>query len=91
MGPKRTTRDGQAMSNDRGRPDVTNRMPNLGFDTRGHRVMREIRALAALLRSGEPLAEGPLQQILTRECLEVLYGAPVQTITDASGTAFIPG
>jgi iron complex transport system ATP-binding protein len=46
---------------------------------------------AYLLRSGERLAEGPVQQILTRERLEALYGAPVQTITDATGTAFVPG
>ena len=46
---------------------------------------------AYLLRGGECLAEGPVQQILTRERLEALYGAPVQTITDATGTAFIPG
>ena len=42
---------------------------------------------AYLLRGGE----GPVQQIQTRERLEALYGAPVQTITDESGTAFIPG
>jgi len=46
---------------------------------------------AYLLRGGERLAEGPVQQILTRERLEALYGAPVQMITDATGTAFIPG
>jgi iron complex transport system ATP-binding protein len=46
---------------------------------------------AYLLRGGERLAEGPVQEILTRERLEALYGAPVQTITDATGTAFIPG
>src|SRR4029079_15875430 len=46
---------------------------------------------AYLLRGGERLAEGQVQEILTRERLEALYGAPVQTITDATGTAFIPG
>ena len=46
---------------------------------------------AYLLRGGERIAEGPVQQILTRERLEALYGAPVHTITDATGTAFIPG
>ena len=46
---------------------------------------------AYLLRSGERLAEVPVQQILTRERLEALYGAPVHMITDATGTAFIPG
>ena len=46
---------------------------------------------AYLLRGGERLAEGPTREILTRERLEALYGAPVQLIADADGTAFIPG
>jgi iron complex transport system ATP-binding protein len=46
---------------------------------------------AYLLRGGERIAEGPVQQILTRERLEALYGAPVHMISDATGTAFIPG
>ncbi|MES2195206.1 MAG: ABC transporter ATP-binding protein [Pseudomonadota bacterium] len=46
---------------------------------------------AYLLRGGERIAEGPVGEILTREKLEALYGAPVQTITDATGTAFVPG
>jgi iron complex transport system ATP-binding protein len=46
---------------------------------------------AYLLRDGQRLAEGPVKQILTRERLEALYGAPVHMITDESGTAFIPG
>jgi iron complex transport system ATP-binding protein len=46
---------------------------------------------AYLLRGGERIAEGPVGEILTRERLEALYGAPVQMITDGSGTAFIPG
>ena len=46
---------------------------------------------AYLLRGGERLAEGPVKEVLTRERLESLYGAPVQMITDATGTAFIPG
>ena len=46
---------------------------------------------AYLLRGGERIAEGEVREILTRERLEALYGAPVQTITDASGTAFVPG
>ena len=46
---------------------------------------------AYLLRGGERLAEGSVQQILTRERLEALYGVPVQTIIDANGTALIPG
>ena len=46
---------------------------------------------AYLLRGGERIAEGPVGEILTRERLEALYGAPVQMITDGSGTAFVPG
>jgi iron complex transport system ATP-binding protein len=46
---------------------------------------------AYLLRDGKRLAEGSVQETLTRERLEALYGAPVQTITDAGGTAFVPG
>jgi iron complex transport system substrate-binding protein len=40
---------------------------------------------------GARIAEGPVQQILTRERLEALYGAQVHMIRDATGTAFIPG
>ena len=46
---------------------------------------------ACLLRDGQLVAEGPVKQILTREQLEVLYGAPVHMIADETGTAFIPG
>jgi iron complex transport system ATP-binding protein len=46
---------------------------------------------ACLLRNGELVAEGPVRKILTREQLEALYGAPVQMISSADGTAFIPG
>ena len=46
---------------------------------------------AYLLRDGQRLAEGPVKQILTRERLEALYGAPVHMITDRPAPAFIPG
>jgi iron complex transport system ATP-binding protein len=48
---------------------------------------------AYLLRNGERIAEGTVREVLTREQLEALYGAPVETLTDpASGhTAFLPG
>jgi len=46
---------------------------------------------AYLLSGGVRLAEGPVKEILTRDRLEVLYAAPVQTITDEAGTAFMPG
>ncbi len=46
---------------------------------------------AFLLRQGERLAEGRVEQVLTQKQLEALYGAPVQRVADASGTAFLPG
>ena len=46
---------------------------------------------ACLLRDGKLVAEGSVQKILTREQLEALYGAPVQMISGADGTAFVPG
>jgi len=47
---------------------------------------------AFLLRAGTGIAEGATGAVLNRAQLEALYGAPVETITDASGaTAFLPG
>ena len=46
---------------------------------------------AYLLRAGERLAEGSVEQVLTQERLEALYGARVQKVADASGIAFLPG
>ena len=48
---------------------------------------------AYLLRAGERIAEGPVGSVLTREQLEELYRAPVETVTDATSgkTAFLPG
>jgi molybdopterin-binding protein len=48
-------------------------------------------AVDDLVKGKPAIAEGPVQQILTRERLEALYGAPVNMIADATGTAFIPG
>ncbi|MEA2946495.1 MAG: iron complex transport system ATP-binding protein, partial [Alphaproteobacteria bacterium] len=39
---------------------------------------------AYLLRAGERIAEGEVGSVLTREQLEELYRAPVETITDAT-------
>jgi iron complex transport system ATP-binding protein len=48
---------------------------------------------AYLLRAGERIAEGAVGAVLTREQLEALYEAPVETLTDtATGkAAFLPG
>ena len=48
---------------------------------------------AYLLRAGERIAEGAVSTVLTRERLEDLYRAPVETLTDAATghTAFLPG
>jgi iron complex transport system ATP-binding protein len=46
---------------------------------------------AYLLRDGQRLAEGPVAQVLTQGRLEMLYGARVQRVADASGVAFLPG
>jgi iron complex transport system ATP-binding protein len=46
---------------------------------------------AFLLRGGERVAEGRVQDVLTRERLKGLYGAPVHEVADPSGHAFLPG
>ncbi len=48
---------------------------------------------AYLLRAGERIAEGSVGAVLTREQLEELYRAPVETLTDAATghAAFLPG
>jgi iron complex transport system ATP-binding protein len=46
---------------------------------------------ASMLRGGQRIAEGPTKEVLTQMRQEALYGAPVRVITDASGTAFVPG
>ena len=48
---------------------------------------------ALLLREGTRIAEGAIGAVLKREQLEALYGAPVETITDAAvgKSAFLPG
>jgi iron complex transport system ATP-binding protein len=48
---------------------------------------------AYLMREGQRLAEGGVRDVLTRAQLENLYGAPVETLTDAAtgASAFLPG
>lgn len=46
----------------------------------------------ALLRDGGVVATGPVGDVLTRERLAALYGAPVEAVTESGGrTAFLPG
>jgi iron complex transport system ATP-binding protein len=48
---------------------------------------------AFLLRDGQRLAEGNVGDVLSREQLEKLYGAPVERLTDSTtgASAFLPG
>jgi iron complex transport system ATP-binding protein len=48
---------------------------------------------AYLLRAGERIAEGATAEVLTRERLEALYGAPVERLVDGGSgrAAFLPG
>jgi iron complex transport system ATP-binding protein len=48
---------------------------------------------AFLLRDGRCVAEGKVGDVLTREQLEALYGAPVERLTDSTtgASAFLPG
>src|SRR5262245_30076259 len=48
---------------------------------------------AYLLRDGERVAEGKVDEVLTQKNLEALYGSPIRTLIDgASGeSAFLPG
>jgi iron complex transport system ATP-binding protein len=44
------------------------------------------------MRQGARIAEGAVADVLNREQMEALYGAPVETITDPGGrSAFLPG
>ncbi len=44
-----------------------------------------------LLRDGKITAEGATAEVLTREQLEALYGAPVERIVEQARTAYLPG
>jgi iron complex transport system ATP-binding protein len=48
---------------------------------------------AYLLRDGQRIADGKVAEVLTREQLEGLYGAPVEKLTDVTSgaSAFLPG
>jgi iron complex transport system ATP-binding protein len=44
------------------------------------------------MRQGARIAEGAVVDVLNREQLEALYGAPVETVTDPAGcSAFLAG
>lgn len=62
------------------------------FTTHDPNHARRAADRAFLLRDGTQLAEGPVGEVLNKAQLERLYGAPVETVTDAAGqTAFLPG
>ena len=63
------------------------------FTTHDPNHARRAADRAFLMRAGERLAEGPVAEVLSRERLEELYRAPIETLVDpASGaTAFLPG
>jgi iron complex transport system ATP-binding protein len=48
---------------------------------------------AYLLRGGERVAEGKVEEVLERSQLEALYQAPVEKLTDSAtgASAFLPG
>jgi iron complex transport system ATP-binding protein len=48
---------------------------------------------AYLMRAGARIAEGPVAQVLDREHLTALYGAPVERVVDpvSNAVAFLPG
>ncbi len=48
---------------------------------------------ALLLRDGTRVADGPIAEVLSREQLEALYGAPVERLSDpqTGAVAFLPG
>jgi iron complex transport system ATP-binding protein len=46
---------------------------------------------AFLLRQGSRIAEGTINAVLNPAQLEALYGAPVETISEAGRSAFLPG
>jgi iron complex transport system ATP-binding protein len=46
-----------------------------------------------LLRGGRSVAVGPVSEIITRENLDALYQAPIETVADSTSgsVAFLPG
>jgi iron complex transport system ATP-binding protein len=63
------------------------------FTTHDPNHARRTADRALLLRDGRTIAEGPVESVLTKELLEVLYHAPVKVLRDpANGeSAFLPG
>jgi iron complex transport system ATP-binding protein len=46
---------------------------------------------ACLMRAGKIVVKGGVRDVLTRDNLETLYGAPVQPVAEAAKIAFLPG
>jgi iron complex transport system ATP-binding protein len=63
------------------------------FTTHDPNHARRAADRAFLMRAGQRLAEGPVAAVLTRERLEDLYRAPIETLVDpvTGDTAFLPG
>jgi iron complex transport system ATP-binding protein len=63
------------------------------FTTHDPNHARRAADRAFLMREGARIGEGPVADVLTRERLENLYRAPIETVTDptSGGTAFLPG
>jgi iron complex transport system ATP-binding protein len=63
------------------------------FTTHDPNHARRAADRAFLMREGQGLADGPVGDVLTRERLEDLYRAPIETLVDpATGaSAFLPG
>jgi iron complex transport system ATP-binding protein len=62
------------------------------FTTHDPNHARRAADRALLLRDGRCLADGPVTAVLTREALEVLYGAPIRRLFDplAGDEVFLP-
>ncbi|MBX6329514.1 MAG: ABC transporter ATP-binding protein [Pseudolabrys sp.] len=60
------------------------------FTTHDPNQALRIAARVYLMRHGRCVADGPVQDMLTRERLEAVYDAPIRVLSAAGGTAFLP-
>jgi iron complex transport system ATP-binding protein len=63
------------------------------FTTHDPNQARRFADRAMLLRGGRSVAVGPVSEIITRENLDALYQAPIETVADSTSgsVAFLPG